>query len=102
MVVVKYTKAINFETFRSAIMVDNEDQPLTQPALQMTFEPCGNEADVTSLLPGGAPEDGLETFLRITSGTAGLRFPDGLSLHLCYTPADLAAGKWKLVKAFLK
>ena len=34
MVVVKYTKAINFETFNSAILLDDEDQPLTQPALQ--------------------------------------------------------------------
>ena len=101
MVLVKYTKSINFETFRSAIMVDDEDQPLTQPALKMTFEPCGDETDDTCLMPGSTPEDGLETFLRISSDTAGLQFPDGLSLHLCYTPADWAAGKWKLVKGFL-
>ena len=101
MVVVKYTKSINFETFRSAIMVDDEDQPLTQPALKMTFELCGDGADGTGLMPGGTPEDGLETFLRIASGTAGLQFPDGLSLHLCYTPADWTAAKWKLVKGFL-
>ena len=102
MVAIKYTKAINFETFRSAILVDDEDQSLTQPALKMTFEPCEDGADgSTCLLPGSAPEDGLETFLRIASGTAGLHFPDGLSLHLCYTPADWAAGKWKLVKGFL-
>ena len=101
MVAIKYTKAINFETFRSAILVDDEDQSLTQPALKMTFEPCEDGADGTCLLPGSAPEDSLETFLRIASGTAGLHFPDGLSLHLCYTPADRAAGKWKLVKGFL-
>jgi hypothetical protein len=102
MVAVKYTKAINFETFRSAILVDDEDQSLTQPALKMTFEPCEDGADGTCLLPGSSPEDGLETFLRIASGTAGLHFPDGLSLHLCYTPADWSAGKWKLVKGFLQ
>ena len=102
MVAIKYTKAINFETFRSAILVDDEDQSLTQPALKMTFEPCEDGADGTCLLPGSAPEDGLETFLRIASGTAGLHFPDGLSLHLCYTPADWSAGKWKLVKGFLQ
>ena len=102
MVAIKYTKAINFETFRSAILVDDEDQSLTQPALKMTFEPCEDGADGTCLLPGSRPEDGLETFLRIASGTAGLHFPDGLSLHLCYTPADWSAGKWKLVKGFLQ
>ena len=102
MVAIKYTKAINFETFRSAILVDDEDQSLTQPALKMTFEPCEGGTDGTCLLPGSTPEDGLETFLRIASGTAGLHFPDGLSLHLCYTPADWAAGKWKLVKGFLQ
>jgi hypothetical protein len=102
MVAIKYTKAINFETFRSAILVDDEDQSLTQPALKMTFEPCEDGADGTCLLPGSSPEDGLETFLRIASGTAGLHFPDGLSLHLCYTPADWSAGKWKLVKGFLQ
>jgi hypothetical protein len=102
MVAVKYTKAINFETFRSAILVDDEDQSLTQPALKMTFEPCEDGADGTCLLPSSSPEDGLETFLRIASGTAGLHFPDGLSLHLCYTPADWSAGKWKLVKGFLQ
>jgi len=93
---------IKGETFRSAILVDDEDQSLTQPALKMTFEPCEDGADGTCLLPGSTPEDGLETFLRIASGTAGLHFPDGLSLHLCYTPADWSAGKWKLVKGFLQ
>jgi len=49
MVVVKYTKAINFETFRSAILVDDEDQPLTQKALKMTFEACEDNADGTDM-----------------------------------------------------
>ena len=100
MVVVKYTKAINFETFRSAIMVDDEDQPLTQPALKMTFEPCEADAPCTRLLPA-APE-GEFRLLEIVSGTAGLQFPEGLSLKFCYAPADWAAGKWKLVKGFLQ
>ena len=101
MVAVKYTKAINFETFRSAILVDDEDQSLTQPALKMTFEPCEDGADGTCLL-GKSPEEGLVSLFRITSGTAGLQFPDGLSLHFCYTPADWSAAKWKLVKGFLQ
>ena len=98
MVVVKYTRSINFETFRSAILTDEQDQPLTQPALKMTFEK--GEADGTCLLGASSPEE--VEFLRIASGTAGLHFPDNSSLLFHYTPADFAAGKWKLVKGYLK
>ena len=100
MVVVKYTKAINFETFRSAILTDDEDRPLTQPALKITFESCKDDAPCTRLL-GGSPEEGLFSVLQIASGTAGLHFPDNASLSFLYAPADFAAGKWKLVKGVL-
>lgn len=100
MVVVKYTKAINFETFRSAMLVDDEDQPLTQPALKMTFEACGDDAPCTRLLGTGV-DDTLVPFLQIASGTAGLSFPGNGVLSLSYTDKDLAAGKWKLVRARL-
>ncbi|MBR3405881.1 MAG: DUF1963 domain-containing protein [Bacteroidales bacterium] len=106
-VVVKYTKAINFETFRSAILVDDDDQPLTQPALKMTFEACPDNADCTKLL--GFPffeevlqeMEGYVNFLQIDSDTAGLRFYDEGMLNLLYKNADLAAGKWKLVKGYM-
>ena len=106
-VVVKYTKAINFETFRSAILVDDEDQPLTAPALKMTFEACEDRADCTKLL--GVPffEEVLQempghvNFLQIDSDTAGLRFYDEGMLNLLYSEADFAAGKWKLVKGYM-
>ena len=106
MVVVKYTKSINMETFRSAILVDDEDQPLTQPALKMTFEACPDDEACTRLL-GLSPEKALQEipdsvyFLQIASGTAGLQFPDGGLLNLLYKNADLTAGKWKLVKGYL-
>ena len=107
MVVVKYTKAINFETFRSAILVDDDEQPLTQRALKMTFEACEDDAPCTKLL--GAPTFGevlqelpdCENFLQIDSDTAGLRFYDEGMLNLLYKSTDLAAGKWKLVKGYL-
>ena len=100
MVVVKYTKAINFETFRSAILVDDEDNSLTEAPLKMTFEACADDASCTRLL-GIGPDDALESLLQIVSGTAGLAFPDQGVLSLQYTGKDLAAGKWKLVKARL-
>ena len=106
-VVVKYTKQINFETFRSAILVDDEDKSITEPALKMTFEACEDGADCTKLL--GFPffeevrqemEDYVN-FLQIDSGTAGLRFYDEGMLNLLYKNADFAAGKWKLVKGYM-
>ena len=98
-VVVKYTKAINFETFRAAQLVDDEDQPLTQPALKMTFEVCpDNEGGTKMLLPS---EEDSFTLLEIASGTAGLQFPDNRKLRFKYKNADLAAGKWKIVKGYL-
>ena len=107
MVAVKYTKAINFETFRSAILVDDEDQPLTQQPLKMTFEACEEQADCTKLLgvpffeEVGREMEGCINFLQIDSDTAGLRFYDGGMLNLLYKPADLATGKWKLVHAYM-
>ena len=98
MVVVKYTRSINFETFRSAILTDEKDEPLSEPALKMTFEK--GEADGTCLLGASSPEE--VEFLRIASGTAGLHFPDNSSLLFHYAPADFAAGKWKIVKGVLK
>ena len=106
-VAVKYTKTINFETFRSAILVDEEDQPITEPALKMTFEACPDNEDCTKLL--GVPffeevrqeMEGYVNFLQIDSDTAGLRFYDEGMLNLLYKPADLEAGKWKLVKGYM-
>lgn len=106
-VVVKYTKAINMETFRSAILVDDQDQPLTQPALKMTFESCPDNAHCTKLLGFPFFEEVLQempdhvNFLQIDSDTAGLRFYDQGMLNLLYKNADFAAGKWKLVKAYM-
>jgi hypothetical protein len=73
----------------------------------MTFEACEDKADGTKLLgipsfeEAGREMDGCENFLQIGSDTAGLRFYDGGMLNLLYKPADLAAGKWKLVHAYM-
>ncbi len=93
-VVVKYTRHINFETFRASILVDEEDQPLTEPALKIRFEACGEDDPGTGLLMGGA-------FLRIADGTAGLDF-GGRSLVLRYDPLDWERGYWRRVRGFLE
>ena len=99
-VVVKYTKAINFETFRAAQLVDDEDQPLTQPALKMHFEACPDDEHCTRLL-GQCSEDGYVNFLQLASGTGGLTFPGTSVLNLLYKAADMEAGKWKIIKGFM-
>jgi len=99
-VVVKYTREVNMETFRSAILVDDEDQPLTEPALKMTFEPCADDAPCTRLL-GRPCQEGHVPFLQLASGTAGLRFPDGTALQVLWTASEHAKGNWRRVKAVL-
>lgn len=106
-VAVKYTKSVNFETFRSAILVDDEDNSLTQPALKMTFEACADDESCTRLLgcpalPGLREEfPDCVNFLQIASGTAGLQFQEGGMLNLIYKPSDFEAGKWKLVRGVM-
>lgn len=99
-VVVKYTKAINFETFRSAILVDDEDRPLTEPALKMNFEACGADASGSFLLGTPALPDTVP-FLRIAGDTAGLQFPGNGMLQLYWSAADHAKGNWKRIQARL-
>ena len=104
---VKYTKSINFETFRSVIFEDDEGNPVTEPALKMTFEACPDDVDCTKLL--GRPFfsevlqelPGHVNFLQIDSDTTGLQFYDEGQLNLLYKPEELAAAKWKLVKCYM-
>ena len=97
-VVVKYTKHINFETFRASILVDDEDQPLTEPALKMTFESCPDDDPGMRLL--GSDPSGAVILLRIADGTAGLDF-GGRALEFRLAPADFERGYWRRVKGFL-
>ena len=106
-IVVKYTKSINFETFRSAIFEDEDGNPVTEPALKMTFEPCDDGEECTKLLGrpffGEVHQElpGHVNFLQIDSGTAGLQFYDEGQLNLLYSEADFLKAKWHLVKGYL-
>ncbi len=100
--VVKYAKAINFETFNTCMLTDDEDQSLTDPELEITFSECDNEADVCRLL--GASVDGeLLNFLRIPSDQLlELDFtPEGTTLNIVIKDSDLHFGNWKKSKAIL-
>lgn len=104
---VKYSKHVNFETFESCILIDDDDQPLTEPALEMTFEACEDSSDCTKLL--GEPffeevrseNPGLVNLLQIDSDTAGLQFFDEGQLNFLIDPKALSEGKFSTVKVYL-
>ena len=106
--VVKYTKSINFETFQSCILVDDEDQPLTDPELEIVFSECDDAADGIKLL--GVPffEDVRQQYPDMINlpqldenDEIGLRFYDGGNLNLLMKESDLKFRNWKRGKAFL-
>lgn len=106
--VVKYTKSINFETFQSCILVDDEDQPLTDPELEIVFSECDDAADGIKLL--GVPffedvrqqyPDMINLLQLDENDEIGLRFYDGGNLNLLMKESDLKFRNWKRGKAFL-
>jgi uncharacterized protein YwqG len=106
--VVKYAKTINFETFRSCILVDDEDQSLTEPELEIQFAECEPEAQGHKLLGlpfyedirNGYPE--MINLLQISNDEElGIRLSDSGNINLMIKPSDLKFGNWKKVTAYL-
>ena len=106
--VVKYAKEINFETFRSCIMVDDEDQPLTEPELAISFHECDETASGLKLL--GKPyfeevrneyPDMLNLFQLDEDDELDMHFYDCGNVNLMMKPSDLKFHNWKRVKAYL-
>ena len=106
--VVKYAKSINFETFQSCILVDDEDQPLTEPELEMEFSQCDDKADGFKLL--GVPyyedvrqeyPDHINLLQLDEDDDLGLRFYDCGMLNVMMKESDLKFGNWKKTKTFL-
>ena len=106
--VVKYAKAINFETFRSCILVDDEDQSLTEPELEIEFAECEDNAPGHKLL--GVPFSDkvrkeypdMLCLLQIGSDeTMGIHLDNNGNINLMMKPSDLKFGNWKKTKAYL-
>lgn len=99
---VKYAKTINFETFNTCMLTDDEDQSLTDPELEMTFAECEDGADVFRLL-GDSEVPEMLNLMRIPSDQAlQLDFsPDGSTLNIVIKESDLHYGNWKKAKALL-
>ena len=91
--VVKYAKSINFETFQSCMLTDDEGQALTDPELEICFEECGDDAPGIKML--GYKND-LVNLLQIDEDdTAGFRCENWKSLNVLYKESDLKFGNWK-------
>ena len=104
--VVKYAKAVNFETFQSCMLVDDEDQALTEREMEIVFSNCEDDEKCIKLLgnPSSAqvaekyPE--LGNFLQIVRDT-NLDVEFEGELNLIIKESDLHFGNWKKAVAHL-
>ena len=107
-VIVKYTKSINMETFQSCIMVDDDEQPVTDPALEISFSGCGDFDDGIKLLGRPFFEEIREQYpdrvslLQIDGDeVADIRFFDEGMLNLLVTETDIRKGILKRPTAYM-
>lgn len=104
--VVKYAKAVNFETFQSCMLVDDEDQALTEREMEIVFSNCEDDEKCIKLLgnPSSAqvaekyPE--LGNFLQIVRDT-NLDVEFEGELNLMIKESDLHFCNWKKAVAHL-
>lgn len=104
--VVKYAKNINFETFQSCMMVDDDDKSLTEKEMEIVFSECDPDEKCIRLL--GTPSS-IEVsqkypdMLNLLQLTAAENFPIEIEgeLNLLMKPSDLGYGNWKKVVAHL-
>lgn len=106
--VVKYAKSINFETFRSCIMVDEEDQPVTEPEMEMVFSECEDDADGMKL--AGVPffEEVRQEYPEMLNllqidcdDDLGIRIYDGGNINVMIKESDLEFRNWKKIRTYL-
>lgn len=105
--VVKYAKAINFETFQSCMLVDDEDQALTEREMEIVFYTCEDDEKCIKMLgkPASAEVaqkyDGLLNLLQIVRDT-NLDVEFEGELNLMIKDSDLHFGNWKKTVAHLR
>jgi uncharacterized protein YwqG len=105
--VVKYAKTVNFETFQTCMLVDDDDQTLTDRELEIVFSECSDDEDCIRLLGNATkPEvsekypDHLSLLKIVSDNAAGLNFHTD-SLNIMIKESDLGYGNWKKIKANL-
>lgn len=107
--VVKYAKSINFETFNTCMLTDDEDQPLTDPELEIIFSECADDAPACRLLgmpgnkeTGSAMPDMLNLLQIASDELLALDFGGAESFcNFMIKEADLHYGNWKKAKVYL-
>ncbi len=104
--VVKYTRTVNFETFQSRILVDDNGDSLTEREMEITFSECADDEKCLKLLGRPSSESvcgkypNLMNLLEIVkSGNLDVEFDEALSLMV--KPSDLHYGNWKKTIAHL-
>ena len=106
--VVKYAKEVNFETFRTCIMVDEDDNPITEPEREIVFSECADDADGIKLL--GIPfyeeirmeyPDLINLLQLDEDDELCMRFYDCGMVNLMMKESDLKFRNWKKTKAYL-
>ncbi len=106
--VVKYAKSINFETFQSCMLVDDEDQPLTDHELEITFSACADDEEGFKLLGVPSSPQTRENYPDMLSliqigcdAELGLQFQGNGMVNLLMKESDLKFGNWKKTKAYM-
>ena len=100
--VVKYAKNINFETFQSCILVDDDDQPLTEPEMEMEFFACDDDANISRILgnPSGNEvkrnyQDHISLLHLVNNEEIALNFGENGILQTLMKDSDLRFQNWK-------
>lgn len=97
---VKYAKSINFETFRSSVMVDEDDLSVAEPELEMTFVECADDAAGHKILGVPAYEEVVKEYPDMLN-LLQIEISSDTKLCLMMKESDLKFGNWKRAKAFL-
>lgn len=100
-IMVKYARTINFETFQSCILMDDEGQPVTDAELEMTFSECEDEAEGFKIL-GVPPDEKVRTAYPECRNLLQICFDEKTTLHILIKESDLKYGNWKKAIAFLQ
>ena len=102
--VVKYAKAINFETFQTCMLVGDEDEQLTEPELTITFSECEDSENGIKMLAGCSDENYPDhvSLLQIASDTIGGIELKDQTINVLMKESDLKFGNWKRAKAILR
>lgn len=100
--VVKYAKNINFETFQSCILVDDDDQPLTEPEMEMEFFACDDDANISRILgsPSGDEvkrnyQDHISLLHLVNNEEIALNFGENGIFQTLMKNSDLRFQNWK-------